>query len=74
MKERQIDLLGKVCPYPVVEVVRAVDKMAEGDRLIFLIDDPLAIKSIPEELEEYINHEVFIEKRHRHWAITVTKS
>jgi TusA-related sulfurtransferase len=68
-----IDLRGKICPYPVVEFVRTVDAMISGDILIFMVDDPLAVKSIPEEMEEYKNIELTIDKNESHWDITVKK-
>lgn len=70
-----LDLCGKVCPYPVVEVISAVELMKPGQRRIFLVDDPLALKSIPEELEELDcceSIDVNVEKQKKHWCITVT--
>lgn len=69
----EINLDGKICPYPVVEIVKEVAKMRSGEKLTFCVDDPLAIKSVPEELEEYEGLEIQIEKRSKGWNIIVTK-
>lgn len=66
-----INLIGKVCPYPVVDVVRYVDQMKKGETITFQIDDPLAVKSVPEELEEYPDISFAIDKEGEHWNITV---
>lgn len=70
---RQIDLRGKLCPFPVVEVVRIVEDMKSGDECVFLVDDPLAIKSIPEELEAYPDIVLQIERESSLWNIIVKK-
>lgn len=67
----EIDLRGKICPYPVVEFVRTVDTMKSGEERIFLVDDPLAIKSIPEEMEDYSDIDIEITKKEGHWSIFV---
>ncbi len=68
-----MDLIGRVCPYPVVEVVDAVDHMRVGETRLFLVDDPLAVKSIPEELEEYEDIKLEIVKEEGVWLIKVTR-
>lgn len=74
MSSRRIDLTGRVCPYPVVEVVRAVEAMAPGETALFLVDDPLAVKSIPEELEEIENAAVSIEEEGKVWTVRVERT
>lgn len=73
MAKKQINLVGKVCPFPVMCIVREVDLMKKGQTLKFLVDDPLAIKSAPEELEEYDNVKHSVKKKKKHWEITVSK-
>ena len=55
MAEEGLDFCGKVCPYPVVNVIRAVDRLRAGESIKVRFNDPLASRSIPEELEEYKN-------------------
>jgi len=74
MSGNNTDLTGKVCPYPVVCIIKHVDDMQPGEKLTFLVDDPLAIKSVPEELEEYEGVSCSIKKIKKNWEITITKS
>jgi TusA-related sulfurtransferase len=69
----EIDLHGKICPYPVVEIITEVAKMRKGETLTFCVDDPLAIKSVPEELEDYDDLEITIKKRSKGWNIIISK-
>ena len=73
MSAEEIDLEGKICPYPVVEIIKEVAKMRKGETLTFCVDDPLAIKSVPEELEDYDDIEIKISKRSKGWNIIVSK-
>ena len=74
MSTREIDLIGKVCPYLVMYIVREIDMMKSGESIIFLVDDPLANKSIPEELEEYDDISLQINKKDHTWEIFVAKN
>ncbi|MBN1553434.1 MAG: sulfurtransferase TusA family protein [Phycisphaerae bacterium] len=69
-----LDLTGKVCPYPVVSIVQQTDRLEKGQSARFLVDDPLAIKSAPEELEEYGDIAMTIEKKGSYWEIIVRRS
>jgi len=71
MTDKEIELLGKNCPFPIMHIIRAVDMMRPGEKLQFLVDDPLAIKSVPEELEEYPDLSFEITPRGRLWVIDI---
>lgn len=71
-QEKIIDLCGKVCPYPVVEVISRVESMKHGEHCTFYVDDPLAIKSIPEELEEFEDINLQVSPKGRFWQINVS--
>ena len=43
----ELDLRGYQCPLPVLKTRNAMRKMASGDRIIVLTDDPLAVIDIP---------------------------
>ena len=73
MNKKEISLYGKICPYPVVEIVYEVDKMREGEKCRFLVDDPLAIKSVPEELEDYNDIAISIDRIDKGWEIGISK-
>ncbi len=64
-------LIGKVCPFPVVELINRVENMESGEEITFLIDDPLAAKSIPAELEEFGDVSFSLEKHEKIWKIMV---
>jgi len=57
-----------------MHIVREVEMMRSGETLKFIVDDPLAIKSVPEELEESPDLSVTITKTDRVWEIVVVKS
>lgn len=42
-----VDSLGKPCPVPVIELARAVDRLAVGDEVVVLSDDAGAKVDIP---------------------------
>ena len=71
LEQNEVDLLGQVCPYPVVNLIREVLNMASGETARFCVDDPLALKSVPEELEEYDDLHVEIRPKDGHWEIEV---
>jgi len=74
MTDNELNLQGKICPFPVMHIVREVEMMRSGETLKFIVDDPLAIKSVPEELEESPDLSVTITKTDRVWEIVVVKS
>ena len=71
MPEDRINLCGKICPFPIFLIIELVDKMQPGDSLSFLVDDPLVLKSAPEELEEYPGITHSVEKVPEGWVISV---
>jgi TusA-related sulfurtransferase len=73
MSEEEVSLIGKVCPYVVMHIIREVSEMNSGETRKFVTDDPLAIKSIPEELEDDDDFTVSMNKHQRGWEITVTR-
>lgn len=68
-----VNLEGQICPYPVMHIIYESEQMQPGESRTYIVDDPLAIKSVPEELEDYANHLVSIETVGRLWKITVTR-
>lgn len=69
----QVDLRGKLCPFAVMCVIKEVDAMEKGQSRLFLVDDPLAIKSVPEELADYEGVSCEISKAEKGWAIEIGK-
>jgi len=71
--DEAVDLQGKLCPFAVMCVIKGVDKMQKGEKRTFLVDDPLATKSIPEELSEYSDVDYKITKLGKGWSIAIKK-
>ena len=71
MPEEIINLCGKICPFPIFLIIQRVDKMRPGDSVSFLVDDPLVLKSAPEELEDYSGITHSITKDKEGWIISV---
>lgn len=67
-----IDLRGQICPLPVINTIKQVDKLIPGQKLEIFVDDPLAIKSIPEELED-LNLDIKVDKITGGWRIVIVK-
>ena len=68
-----LDLCGEVCPYPVVKIIREVDRLASGETMRCLVDDPLALKAVPEELEDYPDLTLSITEKGRGWEIVISR-
>ena len=66
-------LVGKFCPYPVVTIICTVARMQHGEQRRFIVDDPLATKSVPEELEEFDDVRCEIHEHEEGWEIIVWK-
>ncbi|MCK4505695.1 MAG: sulfurtransferase TusA family protein [Candidatus Aegiribacteria sp.] len=73
MSEKEVELRGQICPFPVMHIIQDVDQMRPGEMLRFLVDDPLAIKSVPEELEEYADISFSIRRQGRYWEIVISR-
>ena len=46
-KVKELDLRGYQCPMPVLKTRNAMRKLALGERVLVLVDDPLAVIDIP---------------------------
>ena len=73
MTQSKIDLSGRLCPFIVMHILRSAGRMEKGERASFFVDDPLAIKSVPEELEERGEFVVQVNKEKAGWVITVSR-
>ena len=73
MDQDTLDLCGRICPYPVVEIVREVERLRPGQTLRCVVDDPLALKSVPEELEEFPDVSITINKHSAGWEVVVKR-
>ncbi len=73
MVKKEVNLIGKLCPFPLMCIIREVDIMEQGQTIKFLVDDPLATKSVPEELRDYKGVSISINKKEKKWEIVVSK-
>lgn len=69
-----LDVMGQVCPFPLVEAKDAIEKISAGDELIINFDCTQATESIPrwaaESGYEVTNFEQLGEAA---WTITIKK-
>lgn len=70
---KEVNLEGKLCPYVVVHIIREVGKMRSGETLSFHVDDPLAIKSVPDELEDRDDLSISVSRVKRGWEIVISR-
>jgi TusA-related sulfurtransferase len=64
-------LIGEICPIPVVRVLEWVEGLKSGERGCFHIDDPLAVKSIPDELIDMEDVGFEIKRMDSYWELNV---
>ncbi len=68
-----LDVLGRVCPYPLVLTKKQIEKMAPGSLLKILCDAPASAEdSIPRYAEKQ-GFPIEVEKTGDHWEIYIQK-
>ena len=68
-----LDVLGRVCPYPLVLTKKQLEKMASGSLLKVLCDAPASAEdSIPRYAEKQ-GFPIEVEKVGDHWDIYIQK-
>ncbi len=72
MVKETLDVMGKVCPYPVIAMLEKIKELKEGDELEVLTDEPLAIRSIPMEARR-LGLRVGIQKVEHGWKIILSR-
>ena len=73
MGNRFIDFIGKVNPYPDVNIIEKVDLMESVEKITLIMDKHLTIKAFPGKLEEYDNVLFCIKDRKKFWEVIITK-
>ncbi len=71
-----VDVLGRVCPYPLVMTKKAIEKLSSGDVLKVLTDAPASAEdSIPRFAEKQgFQIEVIKHEDKGFWEIFIQKS
>lgn len=56
---KSIDERGKICPYPDVDTMTTLKKMAKGEILEVFVDYPMSIERIPKSAKKF-GHKVIL--------------
>ncbi len=72
--DKELDVLGRVCPYPLVLTKKSVEKMESGQVLKVLCDAPASAEdSIPKWAEKQ-GHKFEAVKHDDKWDLYIQKS
>jgi tRNA 2-thiouridine synthesizing protein A len=70
--DRELDLKGKICPYPFVESMLALEEMETGQVLCIILDYPDAACDVPQSLKREGYEILEVSKiNDTDWAISV---
>jgi TusA-related sulfurtransferase len=64
-------LRGEICPFCIYEILQAVGDLPAGRPITVLVDDPLATRSIPEELQDLSGIRWHIERIGDYWQVRI---
>ncbi|MEE8671259.1 MAG: sulfurtransferase TusA family protein [Heyndrickxia coagulans] len=72
--EKVLEVMGQVCPFPLIEAKKAIEEIQSGDDLVIHFDCTQATESIPRWAAE-AGHTVtnFEQLDEAAWTITVRK-
>ncbi|WP_018663907.1 sulfurtransferase TusA family protein [Heyndrickxia acidiproducens] len=72
--EKTLEVMGQVCPFPLIEAKKAIEEIQSGDDLVIHFDCTQATESIPRWAAE-AGHTVtnFEQLDEAAWTITVKK-
>ncbi|MEI0740312.1 sulfurtransferase TusA family protein [Paenibacillus sp. JTLBN-2024] len=72
MKQQKLEVLGMVCPFPLIEAKQAIEALDSGDELVIDFDCTQATEAIPRWAAE-AGHSVtnFEQIDDASWTITV---
>ncbi|MBM7713170.1 sulfurtransferase TusA family protein [Siminovitchia sp. FSL H7-0308] len=73
--QKKLEVMGQVCPFPLVEAKKAIEEIGPGDELVIEFDCTQATESIPRWAAE-AGHTVtnFEQIDEAAWTITVQKN
>lgn len=72
--DQTLDVLGRVCPYPLVLTKKTVEKMSSGQLLKVLCDAPASAEdSIPKWVEKQ-GHKLESVKQGESWELYIQKA
>jgi len=71
---KRMDIKGEVCPYTLVKAKLGMESIGVGEILEILLDNPEAVKSIPQAMVSYGQQVLKVEKiSETDWVIQVQK-
>lgn len=68
-----LDVLGRVCPYPLVLTKKQIEKMAPGQMLKILCDAPASAEDSIPRFAEKSGYPIEVEKVGDSWEIYIEK-
>ena len=68
-----LDVLGRVCPYPLVLTKKQIEKMSSGQVLKILCDAPASAEDSIPRFAEKSGYPIEVEKTGDHWEIYLEK-
>jgi len=73
--QKKLEVMGQVCPFPLVEAKKAIEEIDSGDELVIEFDCTQATESIPRWAAESGHHVTNFEQTDvAAWTITVQKA
>ncbi|GEN31547.1 TusA-related sulfurtransferase [Cerasibacillus quisquiliarum] len=72
--KKKLEVIGEICPFPLIEAKREMEQMNDGDELIINFDCTQATESIPRWAAES-GHKItnFEQTDDATWTITIKK-
>jgi len=72
--QKTLEVMGQICPFPLVEAKEAIEEIDSGDELVIEFDCTQATESIPQWAAESGHHITNFEQTDvATWTITVKK-
>jgi tRNA 2-thiouridine synthesizing protein A len=72
--DRQLDVRGEICPYPMMKAAEALKKLPQGDTLQVLTDHAPALSTIPWEAAKHGYRATIERVGSPEWRITLRPS
>jgi TusA-related sulfurtransferase len=67
-----LDVIGEVCPTPLIETKRMMADVQDGEELLILTDFPESVETIPMWAVKK-GYDVAIDKKGKKWEVLITK-
>lgn len=74
MANKQLDVRGEICPYPMMQTVQALKRLGRDERVLEVITDHApALETIPTQAARLGFEAVIVETGAPEWTITLTR-